>query len=97
MKFLGALISVLLLTGCSIYESQGRKFLESQALEYAGVSAQDNLQSCDHEQTAAPWVLLQRDENAEVLALDGAGYEMRVVPNEDPTFACQFRFVSSAG
>jgi hypothetical protein len=86
---------IFLLVGCSVYESSGRKFLESQALQYAGYQAQANLVSCKHETATTTWLMFESNERAQVYVFDGDSFQMRVEPLEDRTFSCFFKFSSA--
>ena len=86
-----------LLAGCSVYRSQGRQFLESNGLQPFGSNnfAASNVVDCNREQTTAAWVMLQKTQNAEIFALEGEDYQMRVNPMIDDSFNCYFRFSSA--
>lgn len=54
MRFLFFLM-IVLLSGCSLYKSSGRKALESGAYSYAGVAAFENLQGCGSLDLSNDW------------------------------------------
>ena len=83
------------LAGCSVYESSGRKFLESQGLQFAGYQAQANLVSCKPESATTTWLLFESNERAQVYVLEGDSFQMRVEPTADRTFSRCFRFASA--
>jgi hypothetical protein len=92
--------SILILSsfaiGCSLYQSESRKFLEKQAFEYAGVAAQENLVGCPGDIADAEWTLSEDTEDARLYLNDAQEFEMQVIPNRgDTTFKCVYRFASA--
>jgi len=83
-----------LTSGCSIYQSDGRKILEKN-LATIGVTVQANFQGCDRLPTHREWTLLERREDSSVYSLDEDGYVLRVVPTTDETFNCYYGFNSA--
>ena len=83
------------LLGCSVYQSDGRKFVESQGLQWAGYSALANLQTCDHELSRPAWLMIESNPRADLYVYEGDGYQMRVQPVQDETFSCYYRFASA--
>lgn len=94
MRILLALTTVSLLGACSLYQSAGRKFLEQQALEFSGAAAQAHLVGCG-QPAAGNWMKMTQTPLATVFAHESGGFEMRVLPTENQTFACDYRFASA--
>lgn len=89
-----ALPSLLVLSGCSLYKSDGRKFLESQAFEYAGVSAAQNLQQCHRNWSPSGDWRLDQDTGTTFTFIKGSG--LRVFAQTPPAnFGCEFHFESA--
>lgn len=86
----------LIVSGCSAYQSEGRKFLEGQAFEFAGVQAQANLQQCSFELEDATWTFVRSTPEADVFARDVDGvYQLHVKSKaETPSFGCDFAFAT---
>jgi hypothetical protein len=90
------LTSFIFIAGCSLYQSDGRKFLEKQALDYAGVSAQTNLQGCANETMSEDWQKASETEDAVVLISDKEEFLMRVMPTaRQDGYVCSFKFASA--
>lgn len=91
-----SILIFLTLAGCSLYQSESRKFLEKQAFEYAGVAAQANLVGCPGDLQDAEWNLSEETDEARVYLNDLQDFEMQVIPNHgDTTFKCVYRFSSA--
>ena len=88
-----ALLILPFTSACSLYQSDGRKFLEKQAFEFAEASA--NLQSCGKEKMGDEWLKISDSEQAQVYSSENSEFELRVVPlhSGDP-FHCTFHFAS---
>jgi hypothetical protein len=87
-----------MLSACSIYESQGRKFLEENASTSgcpSCVSAQANLLSCDRNPSTTAWTPLESNPRANLWASEGENFELRVSPTDDTEYNCYFRFSSA--
>ncbi len=83
-----------MLSGCSIYQSEARKFLEKQALSYSRVSAA-NLMGCGHEPLTEEWLKTSEDERVEIFASDSRDFSLRVVPRgENGSYSCTYVFSS---
>jgi hypothetical protein len=95
LKLILAASACFSLCACSVYESEGRKFLEQQGLQFAGVAAQANLLSCSHDAPTSAWVLLEKTEKAQAYARESETYDLRVVPATDSTYSCYYRFSSA--
>jgi hypothetical protein len=85
------------LGACSVYESGGRKTLEKQAFEIAGVGAQENLTACGYTPAkAGHWMLIQTTDEAKLYAREADTYELRVTAKSTgPNIACLFHFSSA--
>jgi hypothetical protein len=87
------------LSACSIYQSDGRKFLEKQAYEFAGVDAQQNLLGCQSgsDSSAGQWTQLSHTQLARVFVHETDDFELRVVPitSDDSAFSCDYGFTSA--
>ena len=95
MKHFFLVCSLAAVTGCSLYESDGRKFLESNAFGYAGVGAQANLQGCNRPENQTNWVLMSQDDRAELYSAESETYQMRVALKDNSNFNCDFSFKSA--
>jgi hypothetical protein len=87
-------IFIITFTGCSVYESDGRKFLERN-LDSIGVSVQSNLTRCDHEPTQESWTLLEERADSVVYSSDEEGFRLKITTTLDPAFNCYFKFSSA--
>jgi hypothetical protein len=82
------------LSGCSLYQSDGRKFLEKQALQFSRAAAA-NLQSCGAGALSEEWLKTSEDERVEVYASDARDFALRVVPRtSDGVYSCTYQFES---
>jgi hypothetical protein len=82
------------MSGCSLYQSDGRKFLEKQALQFSRAAA-TNLQSCGAEPLSEEWLKTSEDERVEVYASDARDFTLRVVPRTtDGVYSCTYQFAS---
>ncbi|NJL26295.1 MAG: hypothetical protein HC902_14865, partial [Calothrix sp. SM1_5_4] len=90
-------LGFLLLGACSIYQSEGRKFLEKQAYEFAGKTAQANLLGCQsHTVVGSDWAHMSDSPLAQVYVSESESFELRVFPVEaEDGFACDYRFSSA--
>lgn len=93
MRFLFLLTIAATMSACSIYESDGRKYLEQHAYQFAGVSAQANLLGCQLQSQSTDWVEQSQTPNARILENDG--FELRIEPKANPEYGCEFRFSSA--
>jgi len=90
-------ILTLGLGACSLYQSDSRKFLEKQAIEFAGSAAQANLVDCPEGQLEESWQLKEETPKAGLYTHDLSTFELRVVPMEQSPlqqFSCVYRFAS---
>lgn len=79
---------------CSLYQSDGRKFLEKQAVQYSR-SASVNSQGCGSETMGEDWLKTSETESAEVFSNDAIDYTLRVVPRMTTgSFHCTYQFAS---
>ncbi|HMN70176.1 MAG TPA: hypothetical protein PKC28_16675 [Bdellovibrionales bacterium] len=92
-------ISVFALTACSAYQSEGRKFLEKRAFEYAEEnrdSAMAHWQGCDSRTLNENWTLLSETPQARVFSDENEEFSMRVQALGAPEgFSCAYRFSSA--
>ena len=96
IRYFTLILICIFSSGCSLYRSEAREFLEKQAFEYAGVAAQANLLGCPVDIENADWTLASETEEARVYLNDEGMYEMQVISNKgDTTFKCMFRFSSA--
>ena len=80
-------------SACSLYQSEGRKFLEKQGLEYSAAAA--NLQSCDHEPLGEEWLKVFGTDSAAVFSSESQEFVLRIMPLQaNPAFSCMYRFSS---
>lgn len=98
-RFSLTILSIAALAACSVYQSEGRKFLEKQAFEYAGVEAQPNLKGCAAYSSSQGLTEIHSDARAVVL--QSAPLEIRVVPQVDATgkpvqspYSCDYGFTT---
>lgn len=96
MRKLLWLLTALTTSACSLYQSEGRKFLEKQAFEFAGASAQQFQTACNNEGSSRAWVKISETAHATVFVHDSDGFELRVFPIDDPSgFHCDYSFPSA--
>jgi hypothetical protein len=96
LPFLLSIASLVTITSCSVYRSDGRKFLES-GLSTVGVSVQSNWIGCDRLPDVVPgmWEAFESTEQVNVLKGEGELFDMRVIPWRDSDFHCDYRFTSA--
>lgn len=95
MKFLFSfLILSGMLSACSIYQSDGRKFLEKQAFEYAGVQAQENLLGCRQAPGVHGFNLFHSEARALIFRSEMKPLEIRVVPLGHRPYGCDYGFAN---
>lgn len=88
-----AILASLAALGCSVYESGGRKFLEKQAFEYAGVSAASNLKTCHTAWASTGDWRLDQDTGRAFLYVKQN--DLRVITQEQSAkYGCEFQFES---
>ncbi len=89
------LLTMSLVCGaCSLYQSDGRKFLEKQALQYSR-SASVNSQGCGSEMMGEDWLKTSETDNADVYSNDSIDFTLRVVPRmTQGSFHCTYQFAS---
>ncbi len=82
------------LSGCSLYQSDGRKTLEKNAIGLA--SAQANFISCQAEPLGPEWLKVSQTEEAEVFASEKEDFALTVAPSLSAMpFNCLYRFSSA--
>ncbi len=80
----------LSLSACSVYRSDGRKFLESN-LNTIGVKISAYVEACDYAPVAnGEWQPLKQTELADVYS-GGEEFGLRVIPRDAPDFHCDYR------
>ncbi len=84
------------ISACSIYQSEGRKFLEKNAYEYSNVSAL-NLQSCSYGSVSSEWLEFSSTPTSTAFTSDQNEFALLIVSHAQntPSFACQFQFSSA--
>lgn len=83
----------LTLSACSLYQSDGRKFLEKEAFSFAKASA--SLQGCGEELADERWAKISSSHNADVYSSEELDYTLRVIPAQsEKPFSCTYRFTS---
>lgn len=97
---IAAPLLLLTLTGCSLYQSPGRKFLENQAFEFSGASAKAHLQACQQDATTTGWIEFSTNVRAHVFSKDSGAYELRVIPADATVlsmqpYSCDYKFSSA--
>lgn len=96
MKFLSKLIFLLSFTSaCSLYQSDGRKFLEKRAFEYSGASAQANLLSCQEGAYRANEPELYRDNRVVVVQPVTAPLELQISTLGERPYSCNYGFTTT--
>ncbi len=94
MKFRSSFLVLLLsLSACSVYQSEGRKFLEKQAYEFAGVQA--NLLSCQKVQATDGLTRIHGEARANIYSSSSQPLVMRVVPLGDRPYSCDYGFTTA--
>lgn len=84
----------ILLSGCSLYQSEARKFLEKQAFEYAGAAAAPNLLDCTQATYSSEWLLFMGTDRVRVYRHGEDLLDVQVIPDEHKEFSCLYRFES---
>lgn len=81
-------------SGCSLYQSSGRKALEKNAIGLATASA--NMTSCQHSFPSAEYLKVSENEEAAVYASEREDFAMAVVPlKTGASYSCNYRFASA--
>lgn len=100
MKALKSILifSTALLAGCSVYQSEGRKFLEKSAFEFAGVAAY--VTACDNLGVDATWVKAGETAQTETFVNeDSEEFRLKVLTTnldgDSSPYGCEFRFPSA--
>lgn len=97
MRFLSKSATILLallgsISACSLYQSEGRKFLEKEAFEYSG--AQAYLSSCPgYDVAVADLTLVERTSTAQIFQLPTES-NVRIVTNSENPYACDYGFAT---
>lgn len=81
------------LSGCSLYQSSGRKALEKNAIGLATASA--NMTSCQNSLPSAEFLRVSENEEAAVYASEREDFTMAVVPAGKAPYSCNYRFSSA--
>ncbi|MGE4132438.1 MAG: hypothetical protein AB7F86_12420 [Bdellovibrionales bacterium] len=93
MKYLFSLVAFMTLSACSVYQSEGRKFLEKQAFEYTGASAY--LQGCSSGKVASGALISSSATTLSYQASEPA-FHLSVFSRAQTDFACDFQFSSQS-
>lgn len=91
MRHIVTIFVLISTTGCSVYQSDSRKFLEKQALEYAGVAAY--LEACNSP-TNGDWILTNVTDDGYSIFTDETK-EFRVQVSSLKNYSCSFKFSSA--
>lgn len=85
----------LSLTGCSLYQSSGRKALEKNAIGLATAAA--NMTSCQNSLPGTEYLKVSENEDASVYASEREDFAMAVVPSSKTAtpYSCNYRFSSA--
>jgi hypothetical protein len=87
--------ATILLMGCSVYRSDGRKYLESNGFVIVSGSAVPNLENCGFGGGSDSWTPLQETPEAWIFTSEDNGTELHVVSKaETPAYGCDFKFQS---
>ena len=79
-------------SGCSLYQSDGRKTLEKNAIGLA--TAQAYMTGCEWSLPAAEYLRVSSNDDAAVYASEREDFSMAVVPADAP-YSCNYRFTSA--
>jgi len=94
LKKTGMVLLFMSGSACSLYQSDGRKFLEKQALQFSR-AASVNQQGCGMEAMGEDWMKVSETEMAEVYGNDALDFTLRVVPRSTAgSFHCTYQFSS---
>lgn len=92
MRFFPIFLIFIFTAACSIYQSDGRKFLEKHALQFAATA---NLQSCGGEPLGEEWVEVSSSPTADVFSNEKQDFTLRIVAHGGPEiFHCTYQFAS---
>jgi hypothetical protein len=80
------------LSACSLYQSDGRKELEKNAVGLA--TAQAYITGCEWGLPSKEYLRVSSNEDAVVYASEREDFSMAVVPSEAP-YSCNYRFHSA--
>jgi hypothetical protein len=85
------------LTGCSFYESSGRKFLEAEGQSFAQNGASSAFTGCGQKSPtrSSDWTLFEKTKDADVYQSDSGGYQLLVEPVPGNDTQCLFKFSSA--
>lgn len=84
-----------MLSGCSVYESDGRKYLEQTGLTFSHKSGQSAYIACSTEVPEGNWVAFEKTENAQLSTNDSENFELLVTPIGLNAINCYFKFSSA--
>lgn len=91
------LTMTLVLSGCSLYESDGHKFLASKAYTYSGASARAACSTGDKSDLGDQWVTFSESSEAKAYR-NNDSFELRVIPegqSGSQEFSCLYTFASA--
>ncbi len=81
-------------TGCSVYQSDGRKILERN-LSSIGVTVQAQFTGCNHDLPQHDWSLLENHADTRLYSSESQTFALRVTATEDESFSCYYTFSSA--
>lgn len=96
-RILSTLILSFTMIACSVYQSDGREYLEKNAFQLANSTAQAHLLGCRYGHTNEnSWIVIQETNAARVLASENDEFQMRVMPKASAAdYHCDYRFNSA--
>src|SRR4051812_26140129 len=95
LRLFQCLLLVSMLAGCSVYESDGRKYLETDGIGLYERTKTFNFSGCNTNPSTRAWVRFEKDSRADVSVSDDNSFDMKVVPSGETQYACYFHFTSA--
>jgi hypothetical protein len=85
-----------LLTGCSLYRSDGRIYLENNGVQLANIAvANGDFAGCSKQPPTTDWVPFENNDEASVFSAENGEFDLRVVRTSDPEYSFYFHFTSA--
>jgi hypothetical protein len=96
LKLIALTAIFILLTGCSLYESDGRKYLEAGGITfYNKTKPASAFVSCSTEAPSAAWVPFEKNDLGQFSSSESENFEILVTPVSTTPYNCLFRFASA--
>jgi hypothetical protein len=96
LKLISLAAICILMAGCSVWESSGRKCLEQSGLTfYNNTKAESAFVGCSTEAPSEDWVAFEKNESGQFSTRASENSELLVTTASKPSNNCRFRFASN--